>query len=50
MAKGVGKKPDTLKTGENPRPGTVASDDLSSVDLGQDFVKSGETARKNREV
>lgn len=48
MPKGTGKKPDNLKSGENPPKDVVTQDSLSAVDKGYDFIKSGETAQIGR--
>ena len=48
MPKGTKRKPDSLPTGQTlkVKPSDVAiSDDLSTIDVGQDFVKQGETAQ-----
>ncbi len=48
MPKGVKRKPDVVKAGETFRvgaPDQAASDDLTNVDKGIDFVKTGETAQ-----
>lgn len=51
MSKGKNKKPDHLKANENPRNGVQTNDTLSVVDMGHDFVKSGETPKiSNRTV
>jgi glycosyltransferase involved in cell wall biosynthesis len=44
MPRGVNKKPDFVKTGEQPKPGEQTTDDLSPIDKGKDFVKAGERA------
>lgn len=45
MPKGKNQKPSFVKTGEVSRPGESATDDLSAVDKGYDFVKTGEVAQ-----
>lgn len=46
MPRGAKIKADSVKVGEKARGGfaEAASDDLSTVDKGKDFVKAGETA------
>jgi hypothetical protein len=46
MPRGVNTKPDHLKAGETVREGAKAGDDLSTVDRGLDFVKTGEDAQR----
>lgn len=48
MAKGQTQKPDNLKANEvvkASKPEVKATDDLSNVDKGHDYVKAGETAQ-----
>jgi len=45
MPKGKNIKPSFVKANEKPRNNEVATDELSPVDLGHDFVKAGEKAQ-----